>query len=115
MDRDALIRALPTQKQLQNGGEVGRKQAAEDFIRAILADIADERREPDDWEAQDIAAAIGFLAARMYYASLAYAERALTPPEGRAPIALKNPQDPPSSAQLSKALDHVSMLPAKNF
>lgn len=113
MDRERLLRALPTAADFNDAPKWQQKETAENFIESILEAIADEYREPDDWEAHDIAAGLGFVMAGMYRAALAYADRALTPPGQRAPLAVKE-HEPPTARQLRDALDYIRGMPARN-
>src|SRR4051812_15542074 len=105
MDRDALLASLPANAAFNGMFPFQRKQIAENFIESILDAIATENREPDAWEAHDIAAAIGYVAASWYSAALACAGRALVPVEERAleiPLA-----DPAPARHLRDALAYV--------
>jgi hypothetical protein len=83
MNRHALVHAAPANNQLHAMTQAGRKQAAETFVESILDAIAAEGRSPDDWEAHDLLAAIGFIVTRFYFAAFAYADRAMTPIDQR--------------------------------
>lgn len=114
MDRDQLLRTLPNAQAFHAAQSWKRKEIVETFVSSILDAIEDEHREPDDWEAHDIASATGFIAAGMYYAALACAERALVPPEQRSPIPAMNSEDPPAMRHLREALAYVGGMPARN-
>jgi hypothetical protein len=110
MNPKKLIGTLPPPANFKGESNAFRQQAAENFISAILVEIALEKREPDAWEAHDIAAAIGFLAAGQYYASIACATRALTMPEDRSRLPL-DLTEPMTIWHLRAALDHAAALP----
>jgi len=60
-----------------------RKREAEDAIERFLAVFEKEKREPDDWEARDLLAAMGAITGRMYALSLKLTSRAMAAPEER--------------------------------
>lgn len=90
-----------------------RKEAVEAFIGRILDAIEQEDREPDDWEAHDIAAALGYVVGHMHYAAINVALRALTEPENRAPMNLPMENPAATGTQLRDALEYVSGMPAR--
>jgi hypothetical protein len=61
-----------------------RKLLAERYIDDVLAAIAEDEREPDEWEAVHLCAAIGAINSRMYRAAAGYTDKAVEPPERRA-------------------------------
>jgi hypothetical protein len=116
VDREEIVRVVPTLNRFNDLGRALQKQAAEDFIAAILDAIARERRQPDEWEAYDLASALGYIACGMYHAGVALADRSLTPPDRRAP-----PEEQPQRAgqqatlqDLQRAHHHVALIPLRN-
>ena len=75
IDREALIRRLPTQRALRERSKSHQKLAAEDSILLVLDAIQAEEREPDHWESHDILLAIGALAVIAVAASLYLSNR----------------------------------------
>jgi hypothetical protein len=112
MDREALLETLPNTAAFNAMAPYQRKTITEDFIEAILDAIDAEEREPDDWETGDVAAAIGLIACRWYNAGLAAAERALTPPHQRSPLAAIAPAGGHAMQRLRDGLAHVRGMPA---
>lgn len=88
MERETILQAVPSGHELHIAPPYQRKNAAEDLVRAILDALDIEDREPDQWEAENLALAIGYIASRWYFASIAASEKALAPSEERA-----NPED----------------------
>ena len=115
IDREALLKSLPTHRALRGRSKSQQKLAAEDSILLVLDAIQAEEREPDHWESHDILLAIGALAARMYDLSTSYAIRALAPPERRIPLVADNVMQSPRAATLVAALMHVSSLNRQNY
>ena len=114
MDRDALIAVLSNNARFNSKFPYERKAIAEHFVELILDAIASEGREPDEWEAHNIAAAIGYIAGSMYNAALVVGERALTPAEERSPVPAKHLADPPAGRHLRDALAKVEEIPAQS-
>ena len=116
MDREALLQQFPPAENFNAKSGLQKKLATEQTIALLLDAIAAEEREPDAWEAHDIAAAIGFSAGRMYSAALTALERALSPEEARAPIPPAfYPEPLPTLAQLRAASDYASLLPGQGY
>jgi hypothetical protein len=76
----SLIQRLPW---LNGGAPQHSREAATACIAAILDEIEREKRQPDAWEAQDLICAIWFIGMRLYPTAIAYARRALMPPDER--------------------------------
>ena len=110
IDREALIRRLPTQRALRERSKSQQKLAAEDSILLVLDAIQAEEREPDHWESHDILLAIGALAAGMYALSTSYAIRALSPTGRRITLARVHTTPPPAGGELMTALKHVCLM-----
>jgi hypothetical protein len=113
MDRDALIQALPDNAGFNAMFPYRRKELTESVVVAILDAIEADGREPDDWEAADLAAAIGFIACHWYNAALAAAERALTPRERRSPLARMTPSGSSPIRHLRDGLEYVRGMSAR--
>jgi hypothetical protein len=112
MDRDALVATLPDNAVFSAMSPYQRKTTVEDFVEAVLEAIEVDGREPDDWETGDLAAALGFIGCHWYHAGLAAAERALTPPEQRSPLAVILPAGALPMLHLRKGLASVRLIPA---
>lgn len=112
MDRDLLRNALPSSEQFAGYAPLNKKACAEDFVASILDAIAADGLAPDDWEARDLAAALGMIACRWYHAAIGYADRAMTPPGRRSPIQPVNAGAAPTAADLRNALEYVRGIPA---
>jgi hypothetical protein len=110
IDREALIRRLPTQRALRERSKSQQKLAAEDSILLVLDAIQAEERKPDHWESHDILLAIGALAAGMYALSTSYAIRALSPTGRRITLARVHTTPPPAGGELMTALKHVCLM-----
>ena len=115
IDREALLKSLPTHRALRGRSKSQQKLAAEVSILLVLDAIQAEEREPDHWESHDVLLAIGALAAGMYDLSTSYAIRALAPPERRIPLVADNVMQSPRAATLVAALMHISSLNRQNY
>lgn len=111
MDVDALRATLPDGDEFQRYEPQLKKECVERFIERILGAIEADGREPDGWEARDLAHALGYMLCRWYHAALVCANRALTPVDQRAPVAFHRSDTSPTAAQLRRALDYVSAMP----
>jgi hypothetical protein len=112
MDVKGLRSGLVDSSHFLGYTSIDKKLCAEDFIQSILDAIRAEDRSPDDWEALDLGAAIGFLSCRWYHAAIASANRALSPIEHRSPVQLHRVDAPPTNEQLQRALDYYRSMPA---
>jgi len=112
MDVQQLRSALPDGAQFLGYAPVDKKRCVEQFIQSLLDAIRAEGREPDDWEALDLGAAIGFISCHWYHAALTSANRALAPVEQRSPVQLHRVDAPPTAEQLQRALDYFRWMPA---
>lgn len=112
MYRKTLMATLPTPDEFSGLSVAQKKQTVERFIAAILDAIEAERRQPDAWESQDLAAALGLLAMRMYVAAIGYASRALESADARTPIHQGAGTEMANIKQLRAGLATVSALPA---
>jgi len=114
MDRDMLLNSLPVGGDFDSSPPWKMKQIAEDFIAVILDALMAEGREPDAWESHDLSAALGFIMARMYRASLACAARSLAPEEERSPLTVIHAADSHAARNLRHALEVVRSIPARS-
>ena len=110
IDREALLKSIPTHRALRGRSKSQQKLAAEDSILLVLDAIQAEEREPDHWESHDILLAIGALAAGMYALSTSYAIRALSPTGRRITLARVHTTPPPAGGELMTALKHVCLM-----
>jgi hypothetical protein len=69
VDRDELLAGHSRADAFRRAAAYEKKQMVEAFIGSILNAIERDGREPDEWEAHDIAAAIGYDAAGLYHAA----------------------------------------------
>jgi hypothetical protein len=115
MDRDAILGAMPGNEEFQAAPEWRKQQIAADLLRAILDALNQEDREPDRWEGQHIAQAIGFLLAQWYHAAVAAAVIAVTPSDERAkPETWGRTDDGVTARALRDALEYAAGKPAMN-
>lgn len=110
MYRKKLMATLPTPDEFTGYPVERKKQVVERFIASILDAIEAEQRQPDAWESQDLAAALGLLAMRMYVAAIGYASRALESAEARTPIHPGAGTEMANIKQLRDGLATVSAL-----
>ena len=80
MNRDALRAAAPDPRKVD---PTWWQRAVVHFIGSVVEAIASEGREPDLWEGQDLAAALGYAFIGWHSAALTLALRSLTEPERR--------------------------------
>lgn len=81
----------------------------------ILAELDGENRDPDRWEAENLAAAIGFLLSDWYYAGITIAIKALAPPNERAePEKWIRTDETITTRALEDALEYAARKPARN-
>lgn len=115
MDRDEILHTLPGDDEFRAAPNYGKKQIVENLIRAILAGLDGERRDPDRWEAENLAAAIGFLLSDWYHAGITAAIKALAPPNERAgPEKWIRTDETITTRALRDGLDFAAGKPAKN-
>ncbi len=115
MDRDAILGAMPSNEEFQAAPDYRKQQIVANLIRAILDALNQEGREPDRWEGQNIAQAIGFLLAQWYRAAAAAAGIAMTPPNERAkPETWGRADDTVTARALRHALEYAAGRPAVN-
>ena len=114
MDRDNLIEHLPSAEEFDEAPAWRQKKFCEDFIDAILTALANERREPDEWEARGLAASLGSIKGQMYRYSRSCAIRALTPPAERSALEIHEESDVPTADQLRKELEFIRGMPSRD-
>lgn len=116
MNRDQLIGQFPPAHGWHQRSSMQKKKAVEDSIELVLQAIEAEDRQPDRWEADDIAAAIGYTGGRMYTAALVMLERALAPENERAPFPASVYEVAPATlAALREAFVEVQKLAARAY
>lgn len=115
MDRDAILDTLPTDDELRAAPPYRLKEAAENLVRSMLDALDVDRREPDQWEADHLAQALGYIVSRFYRASIVATEVALAPSEERAnPESWERTDQTLTKRALRDGLDYVAGMPAPN-
>lgn len=115
MNRDEILDALPSEEEFRAAPNYRKKEIVENLIGAVLDQLAGEHRDPDRWEADHIAAAIGHVLSGYYFAASTAAVKALAPPEERAdPESWARIDDTPTTGALRNALDYAAGKPAQN-
>jgi hypothetical protein len=116
MNREEIKAAVPALARFDHLQRLLQKEAAENYIGVIIDALSREHRQPDNWEERDLAAALGYVACGWYHAALSAADRALTPPEQRAPAAEQPVEHgaPPTLQDLRHAHFHVSAMAMRN-
>jgi hypothetical protein len=115
MDRDAILGAMPGNEEFQAAPDYRKQQIVADLLRAILDALNEEGREPDRWEGQNIAQAIGFLLAQWHHAAAAAAVIAMTPSNERAkPETWGRADDTVTAHALRDALEYAAGKPTMN-
>lgn len=116
MDRDAVLAAQQHIDEFDAAPNYGKKQIVEDLIRSVLDQLDGERRDPDRWEAEHLAAAIGYLLADWYSAAIVSATKSLTPAIDRAdPESWARTDDTVTTRALRDAIEHAAGKPARNW
>ncbi|MGS1032959.1 hypothetical protein [Burkholderia glumae] len=115
MNRDAILGAMPSNEEFQAAPGYGKQEIVANLLRAILDALDKEDREPDRWEGQYIAQAIGFLLAQWYHAAATAAVIAMTPSGERAkPETWDRADDTVTGRALRDALEYAAGKPAMN-
>ncbi|KVE78261.1 hypothetical protein LGM63_06665 [Burkholderia cepacia] len=115
MNRDAILGAMPSNAEFQAAPDYRKQEIVADLLRAILVALDQEGREPDRWEGQNIAQAIGYLLAQWYHAASTAAVIAMTPPNERAkPDTWGRADDTVTVHALREALEYAASKPALN-
>lgn len=116
MDRDAIMDAMPGDEEFHAAPDYRKKEIVECFIGAILDALIQEGREPDRWEAEHIAYAIGLDLVGWYHAAIVKADLTLTPSDMRAkPETWVRADDTATVRALRDGLDYAAGKPARNF
>jgi iron-sulfur cluster repair protein YtfE (RIC family) len=113
MERKKLREAVPAGNAMRASSDFQRKEMAMKYIEQILDAIEIEGREPEEWEAHELASAIGCILMERYFLSLNYTLKALVSPQGRG----DRIHDAPERAtmrELRYALACVGSMPARN-
>lgn len=111
MDREGLRNAAPPAGAMNAALPFRRKLLAERYIDDVLAAIEEDDREPDEWEAQHLCAALGAISSRMYRASAGYTDKAIEPPERREGDWARI-ETTPSLRAIREGLEHTKLLAA---
>jgi hypothetical protein len=115
LDRAALLGNLPDDEAFNAMEPFQRKEVVENLVRSILTAVMAQAREPDEWEALEIADALGLLLVGWNHAALSAAVKATVPVGDR--TANQNNwsrnEGTPREAELRRALDYVAGYPAR--
>ncbi|NUX98837.1 hypothetical protein [Paraburkholderia youngii] len=115
MNRDEVLKVLPSNAEFQAAPNYGKKAFAERIIRAALDQLDAEGSEPDRWEGEHLATAIGYLLVDWYGAAITAAEKALVPSNERAdPDSWARDRDTVTKRALREGLDYLAGKPARN-
>lgn len=115
MNRNEVLGAQPSDEEFHAAPNYRKKEIVENLIGAILDQLAGEPREPDRWEAEQLAAALGYLLSDWYSAAATVAVKALVPPNERAtPEAWARADDAVTTLALRRALEYATGKPARN-
>lgn len=112
MDRERIRAAMPAEP--EGGSPMQLKQQAEAFVTAVLRELEAEGREPDAWEALDLAYALTLIEGGMPLAAIHYGRRAITPVAERGDDLWTRIDDFPSAVQLTGWLAQVKEMPARS-
>jgi hypothetical protein len=116
MDRELLVQAVPSNDELLAAPLYRQKEAAERLIESILDALDADGRQPDRWEAEHLAAALGFILSTMYFASIAKSIIGLTSSEKRAaPETWGRTSDTATTHAFRSGLGYVQGTPAPNL
>lgn len=114
MDREDILRSSPNNDEFGAAPNHRKKEIVEQIVSDTLDALDKETREPDPWEAQDIASALGLLLLDWYSAASAAAIKALTPSSERAdPASWTRVDGTPTTQELRDALEYVKGKPAR--
>lgn len=108
MDRERIRASVPAA--LDGGSPMQLKQQAEALIGAVLEELDADGREPDAWEALDLAYALTLIEGGMPLAAIHYGRRAITPVADRGDDLWTRIEDFPSAVQLTGWLAQVKEL-----
>jgi len=115
MDRNEVLNAFPSDEEFRAAPNYRKKEIVERLISAVLDQFDGEHRDPDRWEAEHIAAAIGYLLSDRYFAAAAAAVKALAPSSERAePDTWARAADTVTARALRHGLEYATGKPARN-
>jgi hypothetical protein len=109
MDRERIRASVPTE--IDGDDPTRSKGQAEAFIAAVLDELEREGREPDAWEALDLAYALTLIEGGIPLAAIHYGRRAITPVAERGDELWRKIGDFPSAVQLAGWLAQVRAMP----
>lgn len=111
MDHAVVFADCPTDSHWRNLPDAEKRAWAVRLVERALAQLDAEGRQPDGWESDDLGAALGSIMCKRFSAATMLVWRALTPVEGRSPLATMAEHAPLTVSDLRKGLDYVSMMP----
>jgi hypothetical protein len=111
MDRDALSNAKPRWLDLEHRPAPVQLRECVRYVESIIGAIADDKREPDVWEAKHLVYAIHAIVEHRYYGALTFAEMAVMAPEAHRPPRLL--PDGPEAVQLVQIQDALEAVKSK--
>jgi len=115
MNRNEILNTLPGDKEFRGEPNYQKKRIVERLIGTVLDQLDGEHRDPDRWEAEHIAAAIGYLLSDWYFAAFTAAVKALAPSNERAqPETWSRADDTVTTRALRDGLDYATGKPARN-
>lgn len=115
INRDEVLSTLPGNDEFQAAPNYKKKEIVAGLIRTILNQLDGEQRGPDRWEAEHLAAAIGYLLSDWYSAATTATVKALAPPDERAnPETWARTDDTITTRALRDGLDYAAGKPARN-
>lgn len=115
MNRYEVLSTLPGEDEFRAAPNYQKKEIVEQLISAVLDQLDGEGREPDRWEAEQIAAAIGYLLSDWYFAAFTAAVKALARSSERAESETwTRIDDTVTTCAFRDALEYTARKPAKN-
>lgn len=115
MNRDEVLDALPSDEEFRAAPNHRKKQIVEQLISAVLDQLDGEHRDPDRWEAEHIATAIGYLLSDWYSAATTATIKALAPSHERAePESWARTDETVTTRALRDGLEYAAGKPARN-
>lgn len=114
MDREALVKAFPSQGALDKADRYHRKVFAENALDSVLRAIEEEGRQPTPWESTHFWAAMGAIHSHMYYYAITLVAKALAEEGSYTTEGPWRVPEPPEGdlQKLRDALIKVSAFPA---
>ena len=113
MNRDAVLANVLSSAGWHSMSGAEKKATTETAIESLFPELERAGREPDQWEATDIGAAMNALLMGWYTLAINYVAHATTPPDLRAD-AWPRQEHTPSIRSLRDALDYVRGAPARD-